>query len=685
MSDTARWLPQVGRFLLKPQMRLANFDPRTVDETARTVELSLSSEEPVERWYGWEILDHSPGSVRLERMNNGAALLLNHDENQQVGVIDTAELSGEKLRALARFSKSQQGFDVFRDVRDGIRRNTSIAYIVHKMILESEDRERGNTYRVTDWEPLEGSIVAVPADPTVGVGRTLRELGQEFPVEIVAGEEAGVGARQGVPARSGGGTGPESTNKTLIQNTPPCGEKREERKMSTTPVVTVPPVGAEDLNAVRAQAVAEAQAETKRVQAIQALARTHRMIEKAEPWIISGRTVESIQTEILDLFKTRSNPTAQPPAEAPRVELTDKESKKYSLVRAIRFLAGKDGGFGNVDAGFELEISREIARKLGRDPLGLFIPTSLKLEGRPLPHELIAQSRALSTTAGAGGQTVFTDPGAFIDLLRNALVVRQLGATILSDLVGPVLFPKQLTAGTLTWTQETPGSDVADSDLTTGSVGLSPKSAQSSTAFSRQLLAQSSIDVETLVRNDLVAVNAQGIDKAAIQGTGTLQPLGVLATTGIGDVPIGTDGGYPTYAFLVDLETKLYIANAILNSVGLLTTPGIRGFLKKTPKVANVPDYIWRDGSEEVLSYRSLVTNNVPSTLTKGAKNDCHAIILGNWSDLIIGEWGVVEIIVDPYRLKKQAVIEVTSFVMVDVAVRYPVAFAAIKDARIVA
>jgi len=650
---------------LKPQMRLAIFDPRTVDETARTAELSLSSEEPVERWYGWEILDHSPGSVRMERLNNGAALLLNHDENHQVGVIDSAELAGSKLRALARFSKSQEGFDVFRDVRDGIRRNSSIAYIVHKMILESENKEKGNTYRVTDWEPLEGSIVAVPADPTVGVGRTLRELGQEFPVEVITGEKI--------------------EQKTPKQLPPPCGEKREERKMSTTPVTAVPAVGAEDLNAVRVAAVAGAQAETKRVQAITALARTHRMIEKAEAWITSGQSVEKVQSEILDLLKSRSNPTAQPAAEAPRVSLTDGESKKYSLLRAIRFLAGQGGGFGHEDAGFELEVSREIARKLGRDPQGLFLPTSLKLDSRALSGEIVAQSRALSTTAGAGGQTVFTDAGTFIDLLRNALVVRQLGATILSDLVGPVLFPKQLTAGTLTWTAETPGSDVADSDLTTGSVSLSPKSAQSSTAYSRQLLAQSSVDVEALVRADLVAVNAQGIDKAAICGTGTLQPLGVTKQSGIGDVPIGTDGGYPTYAFLVDLETKLYAANILITTPGLLTTPGIRGYLKKTPKVANFPEYIWRDGSEQVLSYRSLVSNNVPSTLTKGSKNDCHAIILGNWSDLIIGEWGVIEIIVDPYRLKKQAVIEVTSFVMVDVALRYPVAFAAILDARIVA
>ena len=354
------------------------------------------------------------------------------------------------------------------------------------------------------------------------------------------------------------------------------------------------------------------------------------------------------------------------------VEDLNTQGHAYSVRRAILSLA--DSNFGNC---LEREVSAEIGKRLGgQTSRGLFLPLGLRLP----------ETRALSTTAGAGGQLVFTQPGSLIEMLRAALVTGRLGATVLDQLQGPLLFPKQSGAGTLTWTAETPGSDVADTDLITGSVSMTPKSAISTTAFSRQLLTQSSLDVEALVRADLVAVNAQGIDKAAIQGTGTLQPLGVIKQSGIGDVAIGTDGGYPTYAFLVDLETKLFNANIHLTRPGLLTTPGVRGYLKQTPRIAGFPEYIWRPEDLEILdSLPCLVSNNVPSTLTKGTKSDCHAIILGNWPDLIIGLWGVIEIIVDPYRLKKQAVIEVTSFVMVDVALRYPESFAAILDARIVA
>jgi len=342
----------------------------------------------------------------------------------------------------------------------------------------------------------------------------------------------------------------------------------------------------------------------------------------------------------------------------------------YSVRKLINALA--DRSIGNC---LELEISSELSRRLAISPRGAFLPLGLKL----------ASERSLSTAGGAGGQTVFTRPGSFLDLLRNALVCGRLGCTILDGLTGPVSMPRELTGGALTWTAETPGSDVADSDLTTDSVTLSPKSAQSSTAYSRQLLAESSIDVEALVRADLVAINAQGIDKAAIQGTGTLQPLGVLKQTGIGDVPIGTDGGYPTYELLQQLETLIYAANAPLDRIGWLTTPGIRGYLKKTPKISTYPSYIWDPDLATLLSNFAVVSNNVPSTLTKGTKSDCHAIVVGAWTELVIGTWGVIDIIVDPFRLKKQAVVEVSSFIMVDVALKHAASFAACQDARIVA
>ena len=144
-----------------------------IDEAKRTVWMSIASEQGYERWWGIEILDMNPSSIRLDRMKSGAALLVGHDTSDQVGVVENYEITGEKkLRVLARFGKSARAEEIFRDVLDGIRRNTSVGYIIHDLVLEKQE-EDVSTYRVTDWEPFEGSLVPVPADPTVGVGRAL--------------------------------------------------------------------------------------------------------------------------------------------------------------------------------------------------------------------------------------------------------------------------------------------------------------------------------------------------------------------------------------------------------------------------------------------------------------------------------------------------------------------------------
>lgn len=142
-----------------------------IDEKERTVWLSIASEEPYERWWGVEILDCRKGSVRDARLKSGMSLLVGHDSDKQVGVVEDFEITAErKLRVKARFSRSAYAEEIFRDVLDGIRRNTSVGYVIHDLVLEKQE-EDVCTYRVTDWEPYEGSIVAVPADPTVGLGR----------------------------------------------------------------------------------------------------------------------------------------------------------------------------------------------------------------------------------------------------------------------------------------------------------------------------------------------------------------------------------------------------------------------------------------------------------------------------------------------------------------------------------
>jgi HK97 family phage prohead protease len=146
-------------------------DRASIDKAARTVALSFSSEAPVERWFGSEILDHTPSAVRLGRLNNGGALLMDHDRSDQIGVVESATIGKDKKgRAVVRFGKSARAEEIFQDVLDGIRRLVSVGYRIHK----TETKQEGGgveSVRVTDWEPFEISIVSIPADDSVGVGR----------------------------------------------------------------------------------------------------------------------------------------------------------------------------------------------------------------------------------------------------------------------------------------------------------------------------------------------------------------------------------------------------------------------------------------------------------------------------------------------------------------------------------
>ena len=153
----------------------------TVDAAARTVELAFASETPYERYWGIEVLDCSPGAVRLDRLTSGGPLLCDHDTTDQVGVIESVHIGADRVcRAVVRFGKSVRASEVFQDVVDGIRQNVSVGYQIHAaVVVGAADNEDGEiemeetaTYRITDWTPYEVSIVSCPADSSVGIGRS---------------------------------------------------------------------------------------------------------------------------------------------------------------------------------------------------------------------------------------------------------------------------------------------------------------------------------------------------------------------------------------------------------------------------------------------------------------------------------------------------------------------------------
>jgi HK97 family phage major capsid protein len=282
-------------------------------------------------------------------------------------------------------------------------------------------------------------------------------------------------------------------------------------------------------------------------------------------------------------------------------------------------------------------------------------------------------------TDTAGGHTVPTSTESLIPILRPRMRVESLGATVLSGLSGNLDFPKQDGASVAVWEGET--DENAQSDATFKKLTMSPKRVGAFTKFSKQLLAQSSISVENFVRNDLEIAIALAVDAAAINGSGAgNQPTGLLNTTGIGSVAIGANGGAATRNQLVDLESAIAAENADEGVLAFLTTPGVRGALRKTKTDAGSGIFVWGEMANTLLGYNAQVSTQVPSNLTKGSGTNLHAMLFGDFSKLVLGNWAGLDIVIDPYTLATQAMVKVTVNSWWDIMVRYPKAFSAIKD-----
>jgi HK97 family phage major capsid protein len=340
----------------------------------------------------------------------------------------------------------------------------------------------------------------------------------------------------------------------------------------------------------------------------------------------------------------------------------------YSLVRAINQAAA-----GRLE-GLELECSQEIARRGGKAPSGFFVPC-----------DLLTERRAMSVTGSAGvygGELVGTEVRGLLEALRPVSRVIQAGATLFSGLTSNISLPKQSASSTATWKAE--NAELDENTPTITQVSLIPNRVGSFIELSNQLLIQSVESVENFIRRDLLGAIGTALDAAAIAGTGlNNQPLGLLASTsGIGDVPGGTDGAAPTWGHICALVGLVAAANADTGSLAFLTNSAVAAKLRSTAKVTGTDSRMLLEGST-LLDLPVHFSNNVPAVLDKGsATGVCSAIIFGDLSNILIGQFGQgVDLIIDRFSKATTGITRVIANSYCDTAIRRPESFAAMRDA----
>lgn len=779
-------------------MQVDGYDP-----AKHTVALKISSTQPVERWFGNEVLSHDPGAVRTQRMDAGMPLLFNHDADKHLGTTTGYRVNGDGIRTDNRFGDNPLAKEKEGDVKSGILKDVSLAYLVHKYQITQGDDGTPDEYKAIDWEPLENSLVTVPADITAGVGRSGGEdeiavecvyvtraaadgkkkkkktksvdgedltadcfivVGDEqdpntwhLPWKFKSEEQIKVHLRDAL-ARFNQVEGLSEDEKNAAWNKlvrlckrygievsdddrrsafgqkssasdddgdddeddddgddpddeddNDTGSEPAPRSISTQGVRTMPIEVAQD------NAVAEKQRITE-LRALRTQYPKHMTEDSLLDAIASGKRAGELKETIADKIiaeSQRSN--VRTIGDKVMLDMSEKERDRYSVVRVLRHAINQKapGTFNDdADAGFEMEVSdslRTMASRLGAKGFGtgIIMPTNMPFAiggaqraaqayARYLPQAMqVRLQEAGGSTTGAAAVFTTTLTTA-IELLRNRARVGALGAQMLGGLDGIVRMPRQTAASSSTWLAE--NSPSTDSGIQFDDVVLSPNRLGITGSYTIELLAQSSLNIEDMLRMDQAVVQALSVDYAWINGSGTPPvPQGLLGMTGLASVLTGSTraangtftaglGGVSnSYVDIVSFETAIAKANADAATMGWMFTPEVRGALKTTPKFpSGIENPIWKDsvsrdpnGLEEgPLGYKAGVTNQLPKNLTftpAGGSliSNLHAEIFGDFSSAIIADWGVKEVVVDNITQAKSGVYIITENALYDTAVRH--------------
>lgn len=622
------------------------------------VSIAFASDLPYERWWGIEILDCSPEAVRLDRLNDGAAILYNHnwndlrghhvpqsvvadghvvrgdaiiswacDEGKTIALITGNHLTkasvGYEVHAVVEQTTSKSGDPISRNldgrlfgrVLERCQREAPGDLAVFRRALDHAagplDRaaDAPTTYRVIDWEPLENSLVTVPADASVGVGRMADD------------EPATPPAAPAAPA-----TLTPLEHKSMDNPTPEQLAAME--------------------RAIHDKGLA-------RIASIEAMAKQFDSFgvgDMAAQAIRSGTGAEDFAKQIMDHVAKRGT------AWTPEIGLSAQEVKRYSIVRAIRAMLANDWS----GAGLEREASNAFAAKAQQAGLQRQAENSFFL-----PMEVQRRDMTVGTTT-AGGHMVATTlrPQDFIELLRNATLLKSLGARTLSGLVGNADITKQTGAATGYWLS-TEATAITESQQTIGLLQLRPKVLGAYTEISRLLLQQSTPDADMFVMEDLAQVLGVALDAAGINVGGSGAPVGILGTGSIGAFT-GTTLGL---AALLDAQVDVAGANALHPGCAYLTTPTVASLLAQRQRFASTDTPLWKGNilEGEVLGFKGASTNQMPSA----------TMIFGDFRQVIFAEWGALELAANPYANFPAGITGIRAFLTADVGVRIAGAFSA--------
>ena len=622
-------------------------------EAANTIRLSFASELPVLRrnkdGQYWEILSHAPGDANLGFLNRKGLALQDHNEKLEIGEVvrGSAKVDADK-KCRCELNIMDEAWQT-RAKTDFSTIPISVGYVQLSRKIEAAGSDGIPIHRCA-WSPYEVSLLTCEAaDDTVGINRSKIDLSQISDDDI---KQLSTDQKQRM--------------RILLDSTPAAGGGG---------AATPPPDGKAALTAER-----------NRVKEITAIAAE---LNKDHPHCrekidTMAREALGAETSVGD-FQVRALKEvlgAKPVKPVLLEDLTNGDesaNRSYSILRGIQSCLKRNG---QVPDGLEGEVHQAL--------IGRCKDTSF--EGFAVPHNAPVRLRARNrmerrrmqrdlnvTSFGQGGATVATElVTPIIEILRNRQLTANLGIQTMGGLSGNVAIPRQTGAATAYSLPES--ATLTKSTQALDQVLLSPHRVGAWNDYTRQLLLQSSTDVENFIRDDLMKVLALNWDFLILYGQGGGdQPLGLVNTPGIASVLFG---GTATYQQVIAFETALAVFNADQGNMAFATSPSVRGkwkglaaALTGATTVSGPQNAIWTPGGEagegEVNGYHALASNQI---LNNG-------VLFGNWSEIIHGLYGGYDIIVNPYSRDTDAAVRITVNSFGDVVLRHAASFCVSADA----
>jgi HK97 family phage major capsid protein len=626
------------------QLRHFEFEVSAERAADDAIPVVISSDAVVDVSDGPEVLVHSREAVDLQRAP--LPIIATHRGGQvNVGIVDDLSIQGGRLRGMARFGTRPEAAGYRDDVLNRIVRSVSVGYARVKSTLRAD-----GVLITTRWMPTHTALVAEPADVNAGFFREL----PKFEIET---EPAPVAAVSTTPAA------PSAIERSIAvsdQSNAAAGVNNAEN-VNTLPAQPRQGASAMDL-------------ENGRKRTIENLCRANKIDDGIrDHWIGTGAGTETVSKELLAILEQRSksNPTVEPS----RLGLTQKEARSFSIFRAANAIIDKNWS----NAGFELECTQAIAKRLGRDvpdPMKFFVPaevqerqvayvpgTTLQTASARAAYGDYFKRDLTAASASGGGYTVGTMNMSYIEMLRGRAMAFALGATPLPGQRDNITIPRQTATGSATWLANE-ASTISEVNQTFGQLSLSPKNVGAYTEISRQLLLQSNPSIEGIVTSDLSIVTALAVDTAVLSGSGSGgQPTGIANTAGIGSVT-GT-----SLAFDDILEFQTDVAGSNVRPVrgGYATTHAVASLCIQRVKYSSTASPLWEgnvwDGTMQ--GFPAMASNQMAAG----------TMLFGDWSQVLVAEWGNLEIEVNPFAAFSAGIVGIRAIYSMDCGLRYAGAF----------